>query len=250
MKVDEFGNTIFDKRFIQTDYIGDGISRLSDGDILLSGAQDQKAMITKVDTCGNIIWDRRFISVQNQGEEIYMARELRNHDIIGVGITKPSNNSSDNDAIVICTDGAGELKWRRNYEGYGEGADYFIDFVQSPDNGILVTGIYRNEANSTSWVLKLDSLGCSYPNCSVGIDKLESKEVVADVWPNPFSSQLNFDWQGKPNGTIEIFNTLGEKVYEAKGGKNQIPTFDFAAGLYEIQVQQGGKIARMKVVKE
>jgi hypothetical protein len=247
LKVDSEGNQIWENEFHEVLYTAKGISLMRDGTVLLSGSQNSRSMLCKIDTNGSEVWNKIYELESNEGEGVYSAKELSNGDILGVGVSANYLDSSDNDGFIICVDSMGELKWRRNYGG--QSIDFFVGFVESPDKGYFVTGSYFS-SNQTSWILKLDSLGCSYPNCSVGIDKLESKEVVADVWPNPFSSQLNFDWQGKPNGTIEIFNIMGERVYKAKEGIDQIFTSHFPAGLYEIQVQQERKTARMKVVKE
>lgn len=55
IKVNPTGNTIWEKHFNYSEYYGFGIDSLADGNIILSGGQNNRAFLTKIDTSGEII---------------------------------------------------------------------------------------------------------------------------------------------------------------------------------------------------
>ncbi len=248
IKVDPTGNVLWEQEFNENEYYGIGISRLSDGNMVLTGSQGNKAFLTKIDTAGIVIWDKRYDLAENEGESPYIARELINGNIVGVGISAQILTGSDNNGFIICVNSDGELKWKRDFGG--PSVDYFVDFVEAPDKGYFITGSYNNETNQTSWVLKLDSMGCSFPGCVVGVDVGESKAVVADVWPNPFSNQLNIEWKGNESGTVTARNIIGEVVLEVESQTKQLNTESLPAGVYQIQIKQGNKLSNLKLIKQ
>lgn len=68
-------------------------------------------------------------------------------------------------------------------------------------------------------------------------DSKETKDAIS-VYPNPASNSLTVSCE--PNSTVEIFNTLGEKMMDVKGNTANVSSL--ANGIYLVKVTNGGKV--------
>jgi hypothetical protein len=136
---------------------------------------------------------------------------------------------------LVRTDSLGEVIWQREYDK-NESTDLFYSLLATDDGGFLLSGQAVNEETNSqdAWLLKVDSLGCTFPNCIVGVDE-EERTVIVDVWPNPTSEVLNIE---KTNDgetlTFSVFDMNGNEVlnqvqYDAHGS---IDVSKWAAGIY------------------
>ncbi len=88
------------------------------------------------------------------------------------------------------------------------------------------------------------------PNTLTGVD--EMKDYNVSIYPNPTSD--NFTLQLPPDfspATLQIFNTLGELIYEkAIDQTSTLIHLNKAAGIYFVKVDDGNKVLMGKLVVE
>jgi N-acetylneuraminic acid mutarotase len=114
---------------------------------------------------------------------------------------------------------------------------YLINGAETPNY------IYPN----TSFKLNLNSL--------VGLAE-NLKDNKFSVYPNPFTSEITFDFselEGKENLSVQLYNALGEKVFETDLGKDSDTKIDLSfleKGLYWAEILSGDKnMGSRKLVK-
>ena len=94
-----------------------------------------------------------------------------------------------------------------------------------------------------SGFIKTDSLGCLQPGCQyVGVEELQKAKVgELKVYPNPATTQTTITYmQLNKESQLQIYNMLGQKVYEEKLSKGSsqitIDTRAYKKGLYKVVV--------------
>jgi len=102
-----------------------------------------------------------------------------------------------------------------------------------------------------AWLLKVDSVGCTYADCLVGVDELgTARAVVADVWPNPASNVVNIEWQHQAVGEIRLLDMTGKEVLrkQSQGQREVVEVSHLPNGLYVLQLVQGEVSSSLRVV--
>ncbi|MCX6351546.1 MAG: T9SS type A sorting domain-containing protein [Bacteroidetes bacterium] len=108
----------------------------------------------------------------------------------------------------------------------------------------------------------IDSLGCSSTSNLFGYTYTgignSSNELAFNIYPNPAKDILNIEiqnsnligFENQRGLEVSLFNTLGQKVYEAKGKEShhQIELKNIPAGIYMVQVVAGEKLAVRRTV--
>lgn len=148
----------------------------------------------------------------------------------------------------------GEELWQREYDLSSQ-TDLLINILATDDGGFLLSGQAINEQTNSqdAWLLKVDSVGCPYPNCTVGIDE-EAKTVVVDVWPNPATDVLNIEKVGSSKQlNISVFDLNGKLVhnYTQNNQRETIDVSGWPTGVYVLQgTDEEGRSFSLKVVKQ
>jgi hypothetical protein len=96
----------------------------------------------------------------------------------------------------------------------------------------------------------------TYEDGISGIDPVANNKDF-NVYPNPFSNNINIDWKGKQqsNVTIRLTNIVGQEVYKTSmkltTGKNAISIPSLNSGNYILLIQDAdGKSWSSKMVKK
>lgn len=136
----------------------------------------------------------------------------------------------------------GQTLWSYTY-----GGDYGKFLQETTDNGFIVTGAYQGHC----YLLKTDSLGVS-DHMSLSIESW-IEEASFSLSPNPTSSSFKITTsQIIINGTLQIFNTLGEKVFEQKdlqGFQNLVSLpANISSGIYFVKLIDGEKQFTLKLI--
>ncbi len=230
VKWDSLGNYQWHKTFgtINED-IGIGITKCMDGNYLLGSGKymnssNSQSKIIKIDVDGNIIWQKTF---GIQSDSFWWVREKLNNDIIAVGSEGNSNNFQD--GFILCTDSAGNEKWRRQYRT-GLYNCYFRDVKETSDGGIICCGFGQGASgNQDGWLVKLDSTGClSGTNCGEPtglIDASSSTAYQISVAPNPITTLGLIKVEGLPARLMSESYRL--RVYDLTGRLVQSPETGF-----------------------
>ncbi len=251
VKTDKYGNQEWDKRYSSNDnQSGWGITKLNDGNYLMAGGgSDGNARIIKINPTGDIIWQRTYSNPNSEANYFYWARELPDKSIVAVGGT---NNMTEIDAgWIVKIDSVGTKLWERKYNKT-ENVDLFYDFIKTDDGGFLLAGLAWNTSSSSqdAWLLRVDSLGCAYEDCTVGIDD-EGIKVLVDVYPNPAGEVLNLELQEvRKVYEVELTDINGQVVYksEIRNHKSEIAVSGFANGIYLLTLQNEEERVTVKVV--
>jgi hypothetical protein len=138
-----------------------------------------------------------------------------------------------------------------------------IDMISTSDGGFLVCGDYiqypPNVVPQSSWLVKLDSLGCDTPGCQlIGVKELEIRNEKLEIFPNPFGEEIHI---GLPEsflgGKLVMYDVQGKKAMETEvpanwGQQNfALETPDLKPGVYLVElVGEDGGVWRRRVLKQ
>lgn len=118
------------------------------------------------------------------------------------------------------------------------------DFDDDEDLTELAAGTYN--------VVVKDSEGCIKSEVfelvnQVGIAELDVSLI--QLYPNPTNSDLTIELEGQ--FTYTLYNSLGSVLFVDKSvNQETLSIVDFADGVYFLQINKGGKIATLKVIKK
>jgi len=197
------------------------ISKYSESSYLLSGkpsnTSDNVGRLICVDTSGAEIFNKlhTFDYVVDQ----YISRKTLNGNIISVGLADNGASPLNNGGFISCSDSLGNLVWYRKYQ-YNQNTDFFIDFLETSDGGLLINGSANDggsSGGSNLWLVKLDSNGCLEPNCWVGFEDVAENNLGIKVSPNPANEWLNIKLPEKTKPlSLEVFSISGQRVMHTK----------------------------------
>ena len=251
VKTDSYGNQQWQKTYGNNGVdVGSGIIELRDGNYLLSGGNPTSGRLIKINPDGIVIWQKSYSYINSEINFLYWVKELDDYTIAAVGGT---HNQTENDAgWLVKTDSAGNQLWERKYNKTNT-VDLFYDFTTANDGGFVLCGSALNTSNNSqdAWLLKVDSVGCAYENCLVGIDDVGSKRVLVDVWPNPATEILNIELQESSKSyEVEITDINGQVVYksEIRNQKSEIDVRNLADGLYLLTLQNNEQRTTLKII--
>lgn len=88
--------------------------------------------------------------------------------------------------------------WLRTYYYWHAGDNVLQDCASTNDGGFILTGSTWDTTGTSpyedTWILKVDSVGCPYPNCgpSLAVQPTETVQPnLIQAFPNPASMRLN-----------------------------------------------------------
>ena len=92
----------------------------------------------------------------------------------------------------------------------------------------------------------------SVSNGATGIHLIKNTVLKFNLFPNPTADVLNISFTQKGNYTIRIIDCLGREIYSAQvfTSNIQLPTTNFAAGIYFVEVKNESGTSMKKFVKE
>jgi hypothetical protein len=173
--------------------------------------------------------------LQNRQTEVYQSG--------GYFIHYPNAFDADGDSLVFSLEPT--MTWSYSMPP-GITIDAATGFVQMP----VTTDIYAIN-------IRIDELRMGHivgttfrdmlidPNAIVGIHEIEKNNAIL-LFPNPTSSSFRIKSQ-LINPHLEIFSTLGERIYSA-ALKNENIELNAAAGIYFVKVTEGEKVYTQKLV--
>lgn len=110
-------------------------------------------------------------------------------------------------------------------------------------------GAYSGNAVNKGWKLQLDTM--AKPKTTIGIPIIKRNPTV-NIYPNPVINELIIEPSGSALSQIEIYNASGSAVFISKSSSSPLKV-DFTnklAGIYFVQVKNGGTITSQKVIKQ
>ncbi len=255
IKTDSLGNQQWQRTYGGGgDEGGFGIILLNDGNYLLAGGGSQGSAGSvgkkyKVTPEGEVIWSKTYAYSSNSGNNLWETVELPNGDLASSGLT--DRNGNNNSGWLLKTDSLGEVIWQREYDKSAY-PDLFYSVLATEDGGFLLSGQAVNEETMSqdAWLLKVDSVGCAYPNCITGVDEVEPTKVMVDVWPNPTADFFNIVFQQQGVAEVHLCDMAGKLLFQKQTTqlREVIDVSALENGLYLLSVLQGEMKTTVKVM--
>lgn len=256
IKTDMEGNMIWQKIYPE---IGDG------GLMTINNFEENKFLLTGNIVTSGVPTRGRILEIDNSGTKLntftfnfaeplnfYRSAVISDNTIVTVGLSK--FDGSDCGLIQKSTPN-GELLWRHRYD-YGPNSDFFINFIETTDNHLLVIGkaFTGFETGADAWLLKLDSNGCLQPGClEVGINEAE-QEMGITLYPNPTQDRLFIKMETSQKRPLQfsLYNMQGKLIIQEQLVA-EYESFDLSglvSGVYLVNIVDGsGKKVSKRIVK-
>ena len=150
VKVDDFGNLLWEKEIITEGLINEeaySISKGLDGFMYICSSinsidnlENYKPRITKIDESGNIIWQRKFEANGFDYHQFRANSSFYENSLYIVG-TSVSNSIIGYRSNVFVTkiDGSGNIQWSKSH-GTSNEDDWGWNIHERPDNSLIVIG--------------------------------------------------------------------------------------------------------------
>lgn len=153
----------------------------------------------------------------------------------------------------------GELLWERKYwhKNNRYAQNYVSDIITTSDGGFAICGYISyplDTGTQDAWVIKLDSVGCPYPNCpppGTGVVDISSLIDGSNLWlyPNPTSEMFSVYYLGENKETeLILSNSFGQQVKREVffGNTITIQTSDLPKGVYLVSILEEGILKTTK----
>jgi hypothetical protein len=218
--------------------------------------------LLKYDSSGNALWGRGeggtdmdfgySVAVDQAGSAYFSG--MFTSPSMTVGSTTLTNASMDQDMYLIKYDALGNSLWAISAGGMG--TDYMNCVTVSAAGNLYAVGDFGS-ASIQMGPTTLTNEDTSGTTTDIFISKLDvvtgemssfSKENIS-IYPNPSNGIFHVNNISSNNFDAEIFNAMGEKIYQAKN-QNQIDLSSQSDGIYFVRIISGNKIYETKIVKE
>lgn len=256
IKTDMEGNMLWQKIYPE---IGSG------GLMTINHFEEDKFILTGNIVTSGIPTRGRFIEIDNLGNKLntytfnfneplnfYRSSVISDNTIVTVGLSKFDGSDC---GLIQKSTSTGELLWRHRYD-YGPNSDFFINFIETTDNHLLVIGkaFTGFETGADAWLLKLDSNGCLQPGClEVGINEAE-QEMGITLYPNPTQDRLFIKTEQSQKRPLKfsLYNMQGKLIIQEQLVA-EYESFDLSglvSGVYLVNIVDGsGKKVSKRIVK-
>lgn len=214
-------------------------------------------------------------SRENGGrKEIHNVHFLEDGNLLLIGATKNMWSFAPRFGYLAKYTPYGTLIWERTFNFYGENSlvanyNYFYDVAITPDKGFMVSGRINIRSNLETitqvWLLRLDSMGCLYPDCTEEPILVDIEEVLVEelerelkIVPNPSKGKSTIYFPPitiLSTSELKIYNILGglEEVYSISSNQRflEFNTLDWESGFYLLSWEVEGRVLeRGKLVVE
>lgn len=243
LKTDQSGNILWTKTYGGGDWdFGYSVQQTSDGAYIIAGKHSRNSVyLIKTDEAGDTLWIKYFGS--GSGNSVYQTSDKGY--IIGATTNSFGSNSENEKIYLIKTDSMGNGTCNEK-EVYGT----WITTVKSHNGSQYYSPITISSGGNSSNVSPTIGDGPTTMNtlCYSGYKKI-SENIF--IYPNPTSAVFSISFQNViENGTLEIFNTLGQKIKEEKINKEIWKEIDlnFSHGIFFVKIHNGENTFSSKVI--
>ena len=225
------------------------IKLLTDSSYILTGAKvvtgfAGEAYMIKINKTGGIIWQNHYGSA-SVNDWFYTEPIVLSDGSIVVGGQQMQGGIGL--GMLVKTDSFGNQQWLRTYFSNTSYTNYVYDVKHTLDNGFVLSGYVTNP-----WLVKVDSNGCEYAGCNVGIEELGVDGGEIEIYPNPATNEFTLTTKNQQLKTIHIYNVLGEEVLKLERiatSEKAIDISSWKAGVYFVEVETEKGLVRKKVIK-
>lgn len=138
---------------------------------------------------------------------------------------------------------------------YSMAHQWFNDFCylnyqsgDNPDSAMIVISSSSHTPLESSYIY-IDNL--QFSGAVTAIFDTQSNNDNFSIYPNPTTDNINIVSNSNEKFSLNIFNSLGEKVYSVKATSNfKLETSNFTSGLYIIQINTNKSQFTKKIIKQ
>ncbi len=224
-------------------------------------AQNYIALISS--SSGQIIWDRKYPAGDLSSYFYTNSMELKNGDIVVGGLRDfliEGNNKSITYSTLHRFDYRGLLLWDRILYKNPVKDNIAVGLRLAADEGFWMFG-YAMMPSQDGWLMKVDSLGCSYPDCDstlVSSDpeyKLDKPYLKVGPIPAFNECRIYYKFPQVINAPeLEIYDLQGRKRHSiplngsAPEGDVWMDVSDWTPGMYFMQIVSDHKVLATRKV--
>ncbi len=203
-KTNRSGELLWEKILSGTNHaVALAMLKTSDNAVIITGYMQnehglKQGYISKIDANGKVLWENSLTATE--AEELRGIAQARDSGYILCGYTE-NPGSAERDMLLIKTDAAGNLKWRRALGGSGQQTANSIS--TAADGTYLLTG-YK--------------AGSSVGNTSICVRKTDANGSV--LWDKSYASgneSAGYSIQASANGDYMIFCTSRSDITNMSG---------------------------------
>lgn len=223
-----------------------------------------EGLVVKLDTEGNILWERR------AGAEdlvYYLSGCVGTADggIAAVGTLDYETEGPTTDrGWIYKLDADGNEVFSRRLSHPPPGPYYhemLYDIAELPNGDLLVAGSTRyispiGNNDQVAWLKRVDAMGCSEPDCTLGAEDVPLVNMHFELYPNPGDGQVQISLGNGSDEAMQlhVYDMSGRLLVEAEiPTGEQVYTLDLpktaAPGNYLIRMSNGKGSMMRKYVK-
>jgi len=186
---------------------------------MFSNENRYRLQFQKYDMQGTLIWSKT-VGPERFDRSFSNLIRLSDGSFVACGSAQV-NNSVRWTGWLMKINAFGDSVWYREVENLSgfQSLNYLQDIIECIDGGLLACGqvfpALPDTGTNAAWVIKIDSLGCPYPNCDStnAVSEITAEDgLMMNLWPNPANDVLNVEIYPPDNNPInnaEILNSYG-----------------------------------------
>jgi hypothetical protein len=227
-----------------------------DGNYLIAGGDLGIGLLMKIDALGNVIW-RKTYGHGSAAQLFNGVAEAYNGDIVATGgyyttYTDANGIHQITQGLVTRLDANGNELWHKTYPRT-EDSPIFSSIIKTLDNGFIMPGYfteqlktYPNPIHTSTWLVKIDSLGCDTVGCShVGITETNANnQPTLNLYPSITSAEATVTYT-LPSST----HTACLQLYDITGVLLKTYQLNPHSTTYKLNVQDVTKGIKLAVLK-
>jgi hypothetical protein len=269
-KTDSLGNVIWEKNYGNRNWLEgyNTIIKTKDNNYLLSGGVnytpnylDKAPMqLVKINTIGDTLWERKYL--KDYINQLADMVELADGSIVFTGWFYKFPRPLQAAGFIYKVNARGDSLWMRKIDSDTMYDDYINHINQTSDKGFILTGagFPPGRRNAEAWIIKVDSLGCTYNGCAISTATHDYTEgsTLMTLFPNPASDVLNIDFKTTgflKDARLVVTDILGRRLKTIQLGKVtqcSLDVQDIPKGIYFctlISDQKTVEIQKFSIIK-
>jgi hypothetical protein len=264
-KTDSLGNLRWEKSNGSRYYLEvyTNIIKTKDNNYLLAGGvnytpstnQNAPMQLTKISTNGDTLWRKEYLKgAADAPSDMY---ETDNGNIVLTGWTYGFTNHRQAAGFLYKVNPQGDSLWMRIIDGETRFDDYINHLSPTSDKGFILTGAGypKDKTRQEAWIIKVDSLGCTYNGCTISTATHNYTEgsPLMSLFPNPASDVLTIGFKTTAlvkNAQLKVTDILGRQVknipFETLPTEYEIDVGNFPNGTYFCTFMSEGRVLETK----
>jgi hypothetical protein len=264
-KTDSLGNLRWEKSYGSPSWLEvyTNIIRTKDNNYLLGGGanytpntnRNAPVQLTKINSNGDTLWRKELL--RDAADNISDMYETDNGNIVFTGWTYGFTNHRQAAGFLYKVTAQGDSLWMRIIDSDTLHDDYINRLSPTSDKGFILTGagLPLGKLNGEAWIIKVDSLGCTYNGCAINTATHDYTEgsLLMTLFPNPASDVLTIGFKTTAlvkNAQLKVTDILGRQVknipFETLPTEYEIDVGSLPNGTYFCTFMSDGKVWETK----